>query len=506
MRCGRPWRPRARHRPPHERGPLQVQALQRHDGGPPFHRFQCIASRLRVARDHGAHGAIAPQPRGRFAHLLGRDGENLRRVALELVERAVLRDERRDERREAAGGFEPTREGAREHGLAGRQLVGRGRLARQPRDLVAHEVEHLGRGVRLRLRLGHEHAALGMGLGLCRRAVAQAALDAHLGVQARRVAGAEDRAGHLRRAAVVRAGGDEGRGHRDGTLAAAGHVDHHERRGGRARGRRRDDGAFRGRRPPVAEMPLREGQAAFGRDVAGQQQHGQVRPVPAAVEPEHVVAREPLQRRRRRHGAERAVAPVRPAQREGSHLARLAERHAQAVERLHARAVQFRRGQRRPSHDVGEQRERRLELGHRHRHRGVRGPPAAAAGQRAAERLGLHGEFGGPDRAAAALRAFREQRGRHVGQPGAAGRIGLRAGAHEHRRGDERHVVARHHHHAHAVGQALVAHRRHGHRARRRRIGRRIDAGRRGESAQHGAQKRGRREKTRPVHDVFSCV
>ena len=370
-------------------------------------------------------------------------------------------------RRQPGRGLQPAGKAAHQRGLARGQLVGRGRCIGHAGDFTLQQGQHLGsRGV-VGLALRGHHAATGKAFRHAAGVVAQAALDAHQLAQPGRIATAQHRIGHQAHRPVGRGLGHEGRGHHHAGLAGAGQVDQHQRprlRPGRRQHQRRHGG--RGTLP-VAQQALGQGQSGLGRDVAGQHQGHLVGPHPGRLEGLQIGQSQALHRRRRGHAAVRHIAPEAAAQRQLGHVGRVAQGDAQGIQRLGAGAFQLVGGQQRAAQHVGHQRQRRVGTGGGHGHRQRAGAPAAVRVQRAAQGLGLAGDVGRAHRAAAAGGALGPQGGQHVGHAGAAGGVGLGAGAQGQGQADQRQFGPGCHHHRQAVGQHLLAEGGQAQRARR---------------------------------------
>jgi hypothetical protein len=221
------------------------------------------------------------------------------------------------------------------------------------------------------------------------RAVAEAALDADLLVQPRRVAAAEHRVQHRADRALAAASLGQRQRDDDAGLARLRHVDDRDRRAAaRRRGHRRRRRRL-GRRGPAAEMAPRQRQPGVGRDVAGEDQDrvvGRKARRCAATRSSRRCAAAIRACRSRMTVRARAVGE--PFGDERGERSRARVRDLERVERLGADALDLVGREHRLARDLGDERERGIQLGRRHGHRDDRVVPAGAAVERAAERLG----------------------------------------------------------------------------------------------------------------------
>src|ERR1051325_11162017 len=152
---------------------------------------------LHVADDDDRRGA-AEVLLGELLDLRGRHRLHRGDVALDLVELDVVQRQLADPAGQTRIRLQRARELADQRGLARRQLVGRHRLGSHLRHLADDQVRHLRGRPALCLHHRRERTLLGAEVEASAGAVGQAALDADLQVQARRVPAAEDRVRHLR--------------------------------------------------------------------------------------------------------------------------------------------------------------------------------------------------------------------------------------------------------------------------------------------------------------------
>src|SRR6185369_3156731 len=145
--------------------------------------------------------------------LLRGDRVELLDPRLQLADRTLRDDERADRRGKPGGGLDAAREAADQRGLAGSELVVTDRLVHQAVDLFLHEPHDLRGRFVLGLHADAEERRFAARLEAAARAVAEAALDADLLVDARRVAAAEHRVEH--RADRALAAGPLGQRERD---------------------------------------------------------------------------------------------------------------------------------------------------------------------------------------------------------------------------------------------------------------------------------------------------
>ena len=212
------------------------------------------------------------------------------------------------------------------------------------------------------LRAGDERADVAPQIEGASRAVTEAALDANLFIEPRRVAAAKNRVRHLRDAVGRIDTPDPRPRHHHRGLSPFGHVDHHHPVEGRQSclPDRRD----RLSSTPSSKQLLRESERVFRGDVAAEDEDRVFRPVVALVKSEDVDLRDARQRLRR---AAEVMTVRRDAEEnargdESREIARLMHRHLQRVEILRAQPFDFVLCEQRILNDIGEVAERFGEI------------------------------------------------------------------------------------------------------------------------------------------------
>ena len=408
--------------------------------------------------------------------LFGGDGVDLVRIGLELVERQAELCERGILSREAGRCFYRAAKAADDHGLAGAEFLLRDRFGAETGKLRQHQVDDFRHSVIARLSGGDDRGGL-----LARRqgrvgAVGEAALDADLCVEARRVAAAEHVVGHGGCVIVVREARGTGAAQEDSGLADLRHV---ERDGAgrnccsRSRRRRR---RCRGLRPG-AERFFRHREAGFGRHVAGDDEHRIVGTPAGGVEGREFGLGQAGERFRGGRAAIGSGAEQGAVEGEAADGAGLGQLYLDVVERLLTGAIKLFLREGGVLHDICHYGEGLAGLVGAGGDRDIGGVRAGACADRSAEAFDFACDLGrraGPG-------AARGEIGRHGGEAGLAGRVIGAAGRDAQAGAEQRQAGLRRHDDAQAVGERLLGGRRHLRRDRRASFRRKLAIGFRGQ-------------------------